>query len=94
MIYLLGAGSHAKQVVDIFEENNQPIAGFFDDFREIESIFYNYPILGGYDKIDQIINNSEVNLFCCLGDNNKRQAITVQFSNYNWVNCISNKAHV
>jgi sugar O-acyltransferase (sialic acid O-acetyltransferase NeuD family) len=96
MIYLLGAGCHSKQVVDIFEENNQKIEGFFDDFKKAGTTFYNYSILGNYNDINEIVDNSNSDsyLFCCLGDNNKRKTITNQFSNYKWINCISSKAHI
>jgi sugar O-acyltransferase (sialic acid O-acetyltransferase NeuD family) len=88
-LFILGAGGHTKQVIDIFKQNRYNIAGYFDDFKPKNDIYY-----GGYriiDKISNAKNYLEKNdlLFCGIGDNNIRKKIVNNFSEFKFANCIS-----
>ncbi len=60
-IIIIGAISFGKEVVALLEDNNREkeewnILGFVDDYLEVGSEFFGYPILG---NVDWLINNPE-----------------------------------
>ena len=93
-VYLLCAGGHCKQVIDIFENTGVEIIGIFDDLKSKGSLFYR-----GYKIIDTITNshfylNTTSNIFCTAGDNQIRNIICNSFLKYTFLNCISNKSNI
>ncbi len=92
MVYIILAGGHAKQCIDIFLENKESIQGVFDDFRPVGSSFYrDTSIIGKLDEVKDKVNSTD-RVFCAIGDNTKREAFVTQFPDLNWINCISSKA--
>ena len=88
-IFLIGAGSHSKQIYDILLLRNIKILGIFDDVKDV---FYQYKIMG---KVDEIYNlDKMVSLFCGIGDNKLRREIFEKFPMYNWVNIIHPNCHI
>ena len=92
-VYLIGAGGHSKQVIDILIENGYNIIGAFDNFKK--GIFYrDIKVLG---TIKEIINiaPSNSNLFITFGDNNYRQEIYNNYKSiYKFINCISRRSTI
>ncbi|MEO6218783.1 MAG: acetyltransferase [Ginsengibacter sp.] len=69
MIYLYGAGGHAKVIADILERCGQPIGGFFD--QDNSKKIWNYPgylFPGPFDFLDD-------ELIISIGDNTIRKKI-------------------
>lgn len=91
-IYLIFAGGHAKQVIDIFIENQYEICGIFDDFKE-NDFYRNTKIIGKISDIDKFSKN-KIPFFCTIGDNLIREKIYNEYNNLEWVNCISQRAYI
>lgn len=76
MFVIIGAGGHAKVVIDILKANGNDIAGFYDDqpYAELEGL----TLLG---KIQDINNeHSEYLYIIAIGNNMVRKKIAVQLS--------------
>jgi len=94
-IWLIQAGGHSKQCIDIFLDNNYNIKGIFDDYKE--GLFYrNINIIDKITNINEYLHDGDY-IFCCVGDNYRRKEI-VEYINKNkkciWVNCISKLAYI
>lgn len=85
-VYLIGAGGHSKQVIDVFELNKIKILGIFDD-QKIGTHYKNYKISGKISDIPNKINITD-NLFCTIGNNYTRKQICEKYYNYTFINCI------
>ena len=73
-LFLIFAGGHCKQVIDIFSEyDNIIINGIFDDFIEKDFNYRGYKIIDTVDNIYKYINKDNDLLFCCIGDNDIRK---------------------
>lgn len=95
LIYLIGAGGHAKQVIDIFLSNNYFIFGAFDD-KKPQGLFYrNVSIIGTITDIKTYINNDAL-FFCTIGDNIARKKICMSLASAGckFINCISPLAYI
>jgi acetyltransferase EpsM len=91
-IYIIGAGGHAKQVIDILLDNSYQICGIFDSYRS--GYFYrNLPILGTIDDVLSIVPKNS-NLFITFGDNKYRMDLYLKFKEYNFPNCISKQSYI
>ena len=89
-VYIICAGGHAKQVIDILIENNYEIRGVFDDHKK--GIFYrNVPIIG---TLRDIKNYNNEPFFCALGDNKLRKIICESSINFKWINCTSHHSYI
>ena len=88
-IYLIGAGSHSKQIYDILLLRNIKILGIFDDNKDV---FYEHEIIGRVDEVYKLDEN--VALFCGIGDNKIRKETFEKFSMYNWVNIVHPTSHI
>jgi acetyltransferase EpsM len=76
MFVIIGAGGHAKVVIDILKANGNDIAGFYDDqpYAELEDL----PLLG---KIQDIKNERSEHLYIiAIGNNEIRKKIAAQLS--------------
>lgn len=84
-VYIIGAGGHSKQIIDVFKLNNIFIKGIFDDNKT--NFHYNIKII---DKINMIHKYLEPNdkLFCAIGNNNIRKEICNKFDCNIFINCI------
>ncbi len=92
MVYIVLAGGHSKQCIDIFEEANEKIEGVFDDFRPVGSHFYRGTfIVGKLSDVGKMVGESD-RIFCAIGDNQKRANFVSQYPELNWIGCISSKA--
>lgn len=95
-VWIIQAGGHAKQCIDIFMENGFQIIGAFDNFITKDSEFYRgVKIIDTIEKAKLYIKDED-NVFCTIGDNQKRYETIRSFSNldFNWINCISKNAFV
>lgn len=82
-IYIIGAGGHAKQIIDIVEMYGQKIGGIFDDdIQKKHTIFYHkYKVIDSISNIQKYVM-SEDKIICGIGDNKVRERIYNQISNY------------
>jgi acetyltransferase EpsM len=92
-VWLIQAGGHCKQCIDILLDNSFNILGIFDNFQQPNTIFYRgIKVVGDYNSIMGFVKPSE-NVFCTIGDNIKRKQFIEEFPvNVNWINCISKYA--
>ena len=88
-IYLIGAGSHSKQIYDILLLRGIKILGIFDDKKDV---FYEHEIIGKVDEVYKLDKN--VALFCGIGDNKIRKETFEKFPMYNWVNIVHPNCHI
>ena len=78
-IVIIGAGGHAKVVLDILleinkVENNINILGFLDDKKQ--GNIYNISILGKISDLKKVIKNwKSINFIIAIGDNKLREEI-------------------
>lgn len=75
-ISIIGAGGHAKVVIEIAELLKYDISGVFDQNKDIQSIL-NYPVSNTFRKSD------EGNVFYALGSNLKRKKNAQDFGTPN-----------
>jgi sugar O-acyltransferase (sialic acid O-acetyltransferase NeuD family) len=93
-IFLLGAGGFTKQVIDILKMSNINICGIFDDYKQINSLYYyNYRIMDNLNNVHKYINKDDL-LFCGIGDNKIRKDIVCNFEMYKFINVISPIANI
>jgi sugar O-acyltransferase (sialic acid O-acetyltransferase NeuD family) len=69
MIYLFGAGGHAKVVIEILEQQKKIISGLVEDDRAKKSLL-DYPVL---KKIPDDLLGSESKMIICVGNNKNRK---------------------
>lgn len=89
-LYLLGAGGHMKQVIDILEMKNMLIRGIFDDnINKIGKTFYrDYRIIDTIDNARRHLQSRD-KLFCGIGDNFTRKKVQAIFKDFEFINVIS-----
>jgi len=95
-VYIIGAGGHSKQVIDIFLENGREIAGVFDDHK-IGPFYRGTRIIGTSRDAAKYANaNGDGSFFCAIGDNDQRKRVTEELVDWvhDWTNCISKTAYV
>jgi acetyltransferase EpsM len=74
MIYLYGAGGHAKVIAEIIEDSGECLAGFFDD--DISKKLWNYtryPFPGPFDSVTD-------ELIVAIGNNKTRKMVVEKMS--------------
>lgn len=83
-ISIIGAGGHAKVIIDIINElGNYDIVGIFDDNRTDK--FCNIPIIGKILEINQINQNISIdNYIIAIGNDKIRKQIYEKYLNLNW----------
>jgi sugar O-acyltransferase (sialic acid O-acetyltransferase NeuD family) len=71
MIYLYGAGGHAKVVIEILEQQKKVISGLIDADPAIKRLF-DYPVFQiiPYDLLD-----NEFKMIICVGNNENRKKL-------------------
>jgi acetyltransferase EpsM len=94
-IYIIGFGGHAKQVIDTAYQLKINILGYYDDNNNEEKngIKYCGKIM---DISKQLIcsKDSDIYLFCAIGDNYLRYHIWQLYKDYNWINLIHPSAQI
>lgn len=75
-LLIVGAGEHAKVILDIAFKNQWRIAGFLDDREEIRE-FCGVPILGNTDMAFKFIQNRT--FFLAIGNNQKRKELAERY---------------
>jgi sugar O-acyltransferase (sialic acid O-acetyltransferase NeuD family) len=90
-MFIFGAGGHTKQCIDLFEIEGKIIEGIFDDNKT--GYHYNYKIIDTINNANKYIDKN-TELFIGIGDNNIREKIYRLYNEYNFLNCISNKANI
>jgi sugar O-acyltransferase (sialic acid O-acetyltransferase NeuD family) len=71
MIYLYGAGGHAKVVIEILEHQKKIISGLVVDNPSIESLL-EYPVL---QAIPNNLLRNESKMIVCIGNNKSRKEL-------------------
>jgi sugar O-acyltransferase (sialic acid O-acetyltransferase NeuD family) len=88
-LFIFGAGSHTKLIIDIFKSQGKNIHGVFDDFKNPKDIYYyNYKIMDKISNARKYLKRGDL-LFCGIGDNKIRQQIANEFKDFMFPNCIS-----
>ena len=97
-VYILGAGGHSKQVIDILleQESQYRVAGVFDDAKEIGSLYYRgVVVLGDTGAAQEYLDtDGEAMLFCGIGDNATRKRVVRQFDRARFANVVASNASV
>jgi acetyltransferase EpsM len=79
MYILIGAGGHAKVIIDILLNRNEEIIGFIDD--NIKSSFEGFDILGKVSDIPEIMQKRKnAKFLISIGNNSVREKIVNMFS--------------
>jgi sugar O-acyltransferase (sialic acid O-acetyltransferase NeuD family) len=81
-ISILGAGGHAKVIIDAAKLNGLSIDGLYDDIKKINSYFGHYQIKGPIDE--KVKGNSII----AIGDNEIRKNICFNYISITWVTII------
>lgn len=91
-LVLIGAGGHAKSIIDSINEDEIEIIGFIDDNKR--GLHYGIPILGS--KIESIENYHEYYYFVSIGDVQCREKWfeKVKVMNLETLNIIDKTAYV
>lgn len=67
-IILIGAGGHAKVIVDTIEKSKKyDIIGFTDQNVPIKPVYKNYHVISTDQHLEAIFNNGVQNAFICIG---------------------------
>ena len=97
-VYILGAGGHSKQVIDILLEQDSQyrVAGVFDDAKEVGSLYYRGVVVLGDSRAAQkyLDADSAALVFCGIGDNATRKRVVRQFDRARFVNVVAPNACV
>jgi sugar O-acyltransferase (sialic acid O-acetyltransferase NeuD family) len=99
-IVIFGAGAQGRVIIDILKEKNEfDIIGFIDSNRDLNSQYYNYPILGRQNNLIALKEkHGEFNGIIAIGDNYSRSLIEKeilnQLPNFKFTNAISNFASI
>ena len=71
-IIIVGAGGHARVVIDAVRLNKLDIHGIIDiNYSEKSERINGYPLVGGFDYLDHI-NPKNYDIVIAIGDNDKR----------------------
>ncbi len=99
-IVIFGTSGHAKVIVDILERSSQySIVGFIDDFKEKNTSFLGYEILGKTEDIpDLIVKTNLKGGIIAIGDNwvrkNVRDKIISLAPSFIFINAIHPEAQI
>jgi sugar O-acyltransferase (sialic acid O-acetyltransferase NeuD family) len=96
-VYVVCAGGHAKQVIDVFLSNKYEVLGAFDDHK-VGHFYRGVNIVGKLDNLafrqTGMCVGTPVQYFCTVGDNQLRKQITDKYKALPWTNCISPYAYI
>jgi sugar O-acyltransferase (sialic acid O-acetyltransferase NeuD family) len=91
-IIIIGAGDHAKAVIDTASLLSKNIIGLLDDNKELlGKELLGVPVLGSINEIDKY---KEFYLISGIGNNIVRKSIALQLKNYKWTSLIHPSAYV
>jgi sugar O-acyltransferase (sialic acid O-acetyltransferase NeuD family) len=81
MYVLIGAGGHAKVILDILEENKETVIGLIDDNPLLQEL-RGYPILGSINYVPHLLERYKGNLkfIVSIGDNRVREKISARLN--------------
>jgi acetyltransferase EpsM len=81
MYVLIGAGGHAKVILDILEENKETVIGLIDDNPLLQEL-RGYPILGNINYVPYLLEKYKENLkfIISIGDNRVREKISARLN--------------
>jgi sugar O-acyltransferase (sialic acid O-acetyltransferase NeuD family) len=76
-ILIIGSSGHAEVIIDIIEKcKDFRIVGLIDSFRKPGETTFNYPVLGGLDKVSAILSKYHVKtVFIAVGSNWNRHIL-------------------
>lgn len=95
-VVLIGAGGHAKVIIDILRQSNKyEIIGLTDRNIVGETIL-NVPVIGFDSALKKIYDHGVKNAFVAIGDNKKRRELInyTQKIGYNLINAVSSKTYI
>lgn len=82
MYILVGAGGHARVILDILLKEKKKVLGFIDDNKV--GTYEDFPIVGTTADTETILGeNSSLKFIICVGDNQIRERIANTLNNYN-----------
>jgi acetyltransferase EpsM len=81
MYVLIGAGGHAKVILDILEENKETVIGLIDDNPLLQEL-RGYPVLGNINYVPYLLEKYKGNLkfIISIGDNRVREKISARLN--------------
>jgi sugar O-acyltransferase (sialic acid O-acetyltransferase NeuD family) len=83
-LVVIGAGGHARPVIDVAMSLGYEIIGIIDvDYTGAQETLMGVDVIGGMEKLTDFVP-SLVMVFIAVGDNNKRKAITEKVMSYNF----------
>lgn len=86
-VFLICAGGHAKQVIDVFLHSGFIIEGVFDDIKT-GTFYRNTKIVGTLSDLKKY-EHCQIPFFITLGDNKLRKKIAGENPKLLWTNCVS-----
>jgi len=76
-IIIIGAGGHAKVIMDIILKNGNKLLGFLDDNKQTGDLILGYPVLGKIDICERYQEmNEELEYIVAIGNNILREEIS------------------
>lgn len=92
-VVIIGAGGHAKVIVDILQQNGEcDIVGMLD--KEKDEGFWGIPVIGTDDDLPKLFEEGVRCAFVALGSNSLRKEVSAKAETigYRMINAVSNKA--
>lgn len=79
-VLIIGSSGHAKVIINIFEEHGgHRVVGLIDDHRPVGSETLGRRVLGGFDKIPDLLKERPgCSMFIAVGDNAARKSIVAK----------------
>lgn len=95
LVFVIGGGGHAKQVIEAFLLSGYSIGGIFDDCCHDSSSLVEIqgcPLLGPIAKVAELPAGTK--LHCAIGDNRVREEIFGRFPSFTWENAVHPNAYI
>jgi len=92
---IIGAGGHAKVIIDILQDAGVPLAGCISANPDIRDVL-GVPVIGGDGELPKLFESGIHSAFIAIGDNRRRRELsrTIRALGFHLVNAISPHAVV
>jgi sugar O-acyltransferase (sialic acid O-acetyltransferase NeuD family) len=90
MIYLIGAGGHAKVVIELLEDSGSEIGGLIDNGSN-RTVLLNYPIINSFPKH---LDRSLVSIIIAVGNNAIRRTISSEYSDFRCATALHSRCNI
>lgn len=82
-LFIYGASGHGKVIADILEKSKEKIIAFIDDDKsKWNTEFFNYKIIGGFDKLIELYESGD-KVILAIGENKTRKLIAEKLNEKN-----------